>query len=136
MIAGEVRRLLAGLGMDPDHGLLHHSQLGVGIDVEEVARWHDPAAALFTEAEHRHCQRMARPAESYAGRWCAKEAVLKALSPFLTVGLRDIEIGSTGSGAPSATVRARWRGDLRVSIAHSPAVAVAVAIAVRDTRPL
>lgn len=121
MIAAEVHRLLAGLENGPG--------LGIGVDVEEVARWHDPAAALFTDAEHRHCRRMARPAESYAGRWCAKEAVVKALSPFLTVGVRDIEIRATESGAPVAIVRNRWRGDIRVSIAHSPNVAVAVAVA-------
>ncbi|GEM_PF-3449997 len=109
-------------------------RVGVGVDVEEVARWERPAESLFTAAEHAYCRALARPAQSYAGRWCAKEAVLKALSPFLTLSLRDIEIGAGPAGAPQVRLAypacEGWDGEVRVSIAHTPNVAVAVAVAV------
>ncbi|MEV4640427.1 4'-phosphopantetheinyl transferase superfamily protein [Actinoplanes sp. NPDC049548] len=124
----DVQRLLAGLDIGPG------TDIGVGVDVEEVARWRRPAPGLFTEAEHAHCRQLARPAESYAGRWCAKEAVLKALSPFLAVSPRDIEIRPGPGGMPEphliSAAGAGWTGRLRVSIAHTSTVAVAVAIAV------
>jgi phosphopantetheine--protein transferase-like protein len=136
MIA-EVRRLLSEL--DAEAGVDPRADFGVGVDVEEVARWQHPVAGLFTEVEHVHCRRMARPAESYAGRWCAKEAVLKALAPFVAVSLRDIEIRSGRTGIPEplllSSVSNRWSGLVRVSIAHSPSVAIAVAVAVPSQLP-
>jgi phosphopantetheine--protein transferase-like protein len=94
----EARNLLTDLDIDPRAG--DDGDFGIGIDVEEVARWERPAAVLFTAAEHAHCQGLARPAESYAGRWCAKEAVLKSLTRFVMVSLRDIEIRSGPGGMP------------------------------------
>ncbi|GIJ51689.1 hypothetical protein Val02_85750 [Virgisporangium aliadipatigenens] len=109
-------------------GLPAPDGFGVGVDVEEVDRWADPPRGLFTEAEHAHCRSMGRPAESYAGRWCAKEATVKALDPFVRVSLRDVEIGVAAGGAP--VVRVPWNGAVRLSIAHTERIAVAVAIAV------
>jgi fatty acid synthase subunit alpha len=127
----EVKALLDDLGLAA--GLAAGGDFGVGIDVEPVARWEHPAPALFTAAEHAHCRAMGRPAESYAGRWCAKEAVFKALAPFVAASLRDIEILVAADGRPLPVLRSgsqRWRGELRLSIAHSDTVAVALAVAV------
>lgn len=127
----DMRRLLAELGYDETRRA--NPGLGIGVDVEEVVRWHHPDERLFTEAERGHCRATGRPAESYAGRWCAKEAVLKALSPFLPLAVRDVEITATSDGCPEVGLRGPgtgWVGTVRVSIAHSPSLAVAVAIAV------
>jgi phosphopantetheine--protein transferase-like protein len=119
----ELLTLLGGLSLgDP---------FGVGVDVEEVVRWEAPAARLFTAGEHAHCRAMGRPAESYAGRWCAKEATVKALDPFVRVSVRDVEIGVAGSGAPVVRLNGvDWSGAVRLSISHTGTVAVAVAVAV------
>jgi phosphopantetheine--protein transferase-like protein len=136
-VKAEVHRLLSILGFPSMDAAA--DGVGVGIDVEEVARWGRPAESLFTDAEHRHCRQFAKPAESYAGRWCAKEAAVKALAPFYAASVRDIEILSTLSGIPTARILRptidRWTGDLQVSIAHSPVIAIAIAIAIPRRRP-
>jgi NAD(P)H-hydrate epimerase len=64
-----------------------------------------------------------------AGRWAAKEAVMKAL-PAQAAGtrLRDIVVETAGSGAPSVRVPAPWDAGWQVSISHERDTAVAVAI--------
>ncbi|MEU4423068.1 holo-ACP synthase [Actinoplanes sp. NPDC024001] len=128
----DLHRLLAELGYDETRR--PGGDIGIGVDIEEVARWRRPDERLFTDAERGHCRATGRPAESYAGRWCAKEATLKAVSPFLAVGLRDVEIIAAPDGCPQVRLTgagAGWAGTVRVSIAHSPSLAVAVAVASR-----
>ena len=63
-------------------------------------------APLFHEEEHAHCRTTpGRAAVCYAGRWCAKEAVFKAVSRAHRVDLRDIVIRTHADGAPYAEVR-------------------------------
>jgi holo-[acyl-carrier protein] synthase len=130
--------LLAELGLAT--GAHAGADFAVGIDIEAVDRWERPATALFTAAEHAHCRAMGHPAESYAGRWCAKEAVLKALAPYLKVSPRDVEIRTGPDGRPQPCLTAPhatgWYGQLRVSIAHTPTVAIALAVAVPSARPV
>ena len=109
--------------------------LGMGVDVEEVRRFHSPPPGLFTDAEVAYCLAQGDSAEAFAGTWCAKEAVVKALSAYLVVLPRDIEVTRDAAGAPHATVR--WaslgsgaRPELHVSISHAGGFAVAVATAV------
>jgi holo-[acyl-carrier protein] synthase len=115
-----------------------------GVDCEDVARWRSllsdsPAALeqLFGEAEHRYCRSFPDPAPVYAGRWCAKEAVVKALLPRFRVATRDVAIEAREDGSPSAIVRAsvdQSLAQLSVSISHSGQTALAVAVAVFHAR--
>ena len=80
----------------------------VGVDVEEIDRWlamPQPMEKLFTAGEITYCRAQGVPAQHFAGTWCAKEAAVKALSAFGDVQLRDVEIGRSPDGRPSATVR-------------------------------
>ncbi|HHX41339.1 MAG TPA: holo-ACP synthase, partial [Armatimonadetes bacterium] len=59
---------------------------GLGTDIIEIARIEaamnrSPAFSkrLFTEAEASYCNARGRPAQHFAGRFAAKEAVIKAL---------------------------------------------------------
>ena len=81
-------------------------------------------------------------AETFAGRWAAKEAVSKVLGLGVRgVGWRDIEIVRLPTGQPSvrlsgrAQVRAEQLGMVRVavSISHESDYAVAIAFGVRTT---
>lgn len=108
---------------------------GIGVDVEDVRRWRTPPRTnAFSVAEWEHCHRYADPAPSLAGRWCAKEAVVKAMSTWLVLGPRDIEVQAAPGGMPIVKLGPRvadqWAGSIQVSIAHSDSVAVAVAVAV------
>lgn len=119
--ADELTALLAGAADAP----------GVGVDVEEIARWEEPDVRLFTAAEREHCAR-GQSAERYAGRWCAKEAVVKALAPYVAASLRDVEILAGPAGEPLVRLADRVASpdvEVRVSIAHSRTLAVAVAVA-------
>lgn len=76
--------------------------LGIGIDLVDVRRieaiifrWQDRfLRRIFTDKEISHCNNKKNPAQRFATRYAAKEAVVKALYPKGTEGinLRDIEI--------------------------------------------
>lgn len=102
---------------------------GVGIDIEHVARWREPDLRLFTDAEARYCLAQARPEESFAGHWCAKEAIVKACWPVARLGLRDVEISHGAGGEPIARILPPQHAHLQVlvSIAHDGALATAIA---------
>ena len=101
--------------------------LSVGIDLIEIdagprARSSATATAsrerCFTAAERAYCDSKPNPAQHYAGRFAAKEAVGKALGSGVYFTWREIEIrgrpqaaaSSSAAGrprAPSASARAR-----------------------------
>jgi holo-[acyl-carrier protein] synthase len=71
---------------------------GVGIDLLEIERLERAIARrprlaerLFTERERAYAGRHARPGQHLAARFCAKEAVAKALG-LRTFSWRDIEV--------------------------------------------
>ncbi|MFL5862093.1 MAG: holo-ACP synthase [Solirubrobacteraceae bacterium] len=113
----------------------------VGIDLLEIARLERAlqrrprlAERLFTEGERAYAAARARPGQHLAARFCAKEAVAKALG-LEAWGFRDIEVTSTG-GAPEVTLsgsaaeRAAALGvRVQISLTHSRSDAAAVAIA-------
>lgn len=103
----------------------------VGVDVEAVARFESVGKGLFTARELSQTDANAQPAESRAGRWCAKEAVVKAVSGTLLLSPREVEVVTDPSGRPRVILPERVAGqvlDIDVSIAHSNGFAMAVAI--------
>jgi len=113
----------------------------VGVDIVEIARVRAAVERhgegfrrrVYTEIEWRQC---GRSFSSLAGRFAAKEAVMKALG----VGgmkFRDIEIVRTPSGRPEVRLFGRMQARAErlgvdrvvVTISHSRDNAVAVALA-------
>lgn len=122
---------------------------GVGVDMLEISRMERVLARsprfaekVFTDEERAYCDAAARPAEHYAARWAAREAVVKALGTGFSggVGLRDVSVGRDESGRPRAILSGRVaelvaeRGvrEVALSISHTHDVAVANAILVTD----
>jgi holo-[acyl-carrier protein] synthase len=119
--------------------------IGIGIDTVEVERFRRalqtrPAIAerLFTPAEQAYCQRQRDPAERFAARFAAKEAVMKALGVGLgAFAFGDVEVVKASSGAPSLSLTGRAanlaarRGVTawHVSLTHTGLVAEAIAVA-------
>jgi len=76
--------------------------LGIGIDLVDVSRieriifrWHERfLRRIFTETEIRYCNNRKNPAQRFATRYAAKQALIKALFPKGEKGInyRDIEI--------------------------------------------
>jgi holo-[acyl-carrier protein] synthase len=115
---------------------------GVGVDLLEIERLEQalarrPALAerLFTDAERTYAAGKPRGgAQHLAARFCAKEAVSKALAMDV-FRPRDIEVLATG-GAPAVALhgavaaRAAELGvEVRVSLTHTRVTAGAVAVA-------
>jgi holo-[acyl-carrier protein] synthase len=113
---------------------------GVGLDLLEIERLERalarrPALAkrLFTDRERAYAASRGRPGQHLAARFCAKEAVAKALG-LEAWSFTDVEVIS-GDGPPEIQLhgavaeRARQLGvQVRVSLTHTTHDAGAVAI--------
>lgn len=108
----------------------------VGIDLLDVDRMRVALQRrpglkqrLFTQAEQDYAERQAEPALHYAARFCAKEAVVKALG--LTAwNPRHIEVLLDQAGAPHIALHGELRGrpPLAISLTHTATTAGAVAL--------
>ena len=126
------------------------SVIGIGTDIVEclrIARMIERHGELFinrvyTPHEIQYCSQRKAATQHYAGRWAAKEAVLKALGTGWVKGIswRDIEVQSTESGKPTihlsggALQASERRGihEILISISHCRSHATAFALAVGD----
>jgi holo-[acyl-carrier protein] synthase len=119
--------------------------LGLGVDICEIARMERALERhptmrdrVFTPEERAYCDSKARPAESYAGRFAAREAVVKALGGYRGRGWQDISVARAPSGAPEIRLRgnAKLRADalgvtdVLITFTHERSNAVAFAVAV------
>jgi holo-[acyl-carrier protein] synthase len=113
---------------------------GVGIDLLEVKRLETALARrprlaerLFTGQEREYAASRVHPAQTLAARFCAKEAVAKALA-LDAWSWHDVEV--VGGGGPpqvrlagAAAERARELGaDVALSLTHTREMAGAVAL--------
>lgn len=121
--------------------------LGIGTDIIEcprIGRMIEQHGELFlrrvyTEREIGYCQARKHAIEHFAGRWAAKEAILKAIGTGWSKGIcwTDLEVRNKPSGAPTVLVRggakdaalARGIGDILISISHCRTYATAYALA-------
>ena len=113
----------------------------IGFDLLEIDRLERAlqrrprlAQRLFTDAERSYAAGRARPGQHLAARFCAKEAVAKALG-IESWNFHEVEVIGTG-GPPqirlsgSAAARAAELGvQVEVSLTHTGRDAAAVAIA-------
>jgi holo-[acyl-carrier protein] synthase len=119
--------------------------LGVGLDLVDVDRFERVldrrpglAGRLFAREELDYAGTLARPGATLAGRFAAKEAVMKALGVGIgAVDWVDVAVLRKEGGAPQLVVRGRAarlaesRGVVswQLSISHTGTVAAAVAVA-------
>jgi holo-[acyl-carrier protein] synthase len=113
---------------------------GVGIDLLDVDRLERAlerrprlAERVFTDAERAYAAARARPAMHLAARFCAKEAVAKALG-LAAWSWRDVEVVATGAApevrlSGGVAARASELGVTAVvSLTHTDTTAGAVAL--------
>ena len=111
---------------------------GIGLDLCEIARMQtllDEGRSLrrmFTEEEQAYIAgKGASAAQTMAGMFAAKEAVLKALGTGMTVPMTDVVISHTELGQPIVTLAgkaAEFGGTMLVSITHEAGMAAAFAV--------
>jgi len=102
---------------------------------------------VYTAGELAYCRRRKREIEHLAGRFAAKEAVLKVLGTGWRKGIswRDVEVSNAPSGEPSVRLTGHCReiadqrglASILISISHTPshAIASAVGLAAREPTP-
>ena len=123
--------------------------IGCGVDVVELARFRRAMARggapfmrrIFTRHEEAYAKARRRTALLHlAGRFAAKEAVLKAvaqLEPRRRLAMHQIEVRNDSLGRPHVVfhdrpVARRRRGlTVHISLSHVESVAIASAIALR-----
>ena len=75
---------------------------GIGVDIEKIIRFEGVSQNfiknIFTQAERAYCEKKSTPSISYSGKFCAKEAVIKAIDRKLDP--KRIEIINTANGKP------------------------------------
>ena len=94
---------------------------------------------IYTKEEIRYCQSQPHPAQSFAVRFAAKEAAMKALGIAGEEGLswRDFEVVCASSGRPEMVLHGQAAASsnslqlrlLHISLSHSESAAGAIAIA-------
>ena len=122
--------------------------IGIGIDIvdlDRIQRMIDRHGLkflnrTFTEAEIAYCQGRKKPAQHFAGRFAAKEAVFKAFGTGWREGMgwKEIEVQVDPLGRPrlrlagKAASKARDLGvsELLISISHCDCHAIAQVVAV------
>jgi holo-[acyl-carrier protein] synthase len=121
--------------------------LGIGTDIIEclrIAQMIERHGELFinrvyTDHEIEYCRARRAATQHFAGRWAAKEAVLKALGTGWRRGIswRDIEVRNRPSGQPVVALRGGARDvveasgiqEMLISISHCRSHATAYALA-------
>jgi holo-[acyl-carrier protein] synthase len=117
--------------------------VAIGIDLVEISRIEEVfarrgerfRARVFTESEIVYCERRASKFASYAARFAAKEAAMKALGTGWAdgVGWTDVEVVSGATGAPALQLHKRARERMielgatraHISLTHSGNLAIA-----------
>ena len=121
--------------------------IGIGVDLVKIDRI-DKAGKnhegflerLFTDREREYCSRQKYPAQHYAARFAAKEAVLKAIGTWWSAGIKwtDMEVLHGEGGGPILNLSGRVKDllDLKgvkqalLSYSHDEGYAVAQVVLV------
>ncbi len=122
--------------------------LGIGTDIVEclrIAQMIERHGDIFinrvyTDHEIEYCRARKAATQHFAGRWAAKEAVLKALGTGWRRGIRwrDVEVRNQESGQPTIAMSGGARDvveqsgirEMLISISHCRSHATAYALAI------
>ena len=116
--------------------------ISIGTDIEEISRFEGKTLEndknfldrIFTSKELEYCFSKSLPHFHLCARFCAKEAIIKALSDFKIkdVYYSDIEISNKEDGSPAAYIPKHPEIGIKVSLSHAKTYANAVAIVNKD----
>lgn len=126
---------------------------GIGTDITETSRIEEMISKhatlfldrVYTPAEQEYCGIRKAASQHYAGRWAAKEAILKSIGTGWAKGIHwtDIEIINKMGGAPQVFLHGEARtvcdqkgiGEILISISHCKQYATAFATALLKVAP-
>jgi len=124
--------------------------IGIGIDLVKIDRIEKAGThegfleRLFTDRERDYCSRQKFPAQHYAARFAAKEALLKAIGTGWSAGIKwtDMEVLHGEGGGPIVNLTGRvkdlvdLKGAKQVFLSYSHDEGFAVAQVILDGKPL
>mgnify|MGYP001189151969 FL=1 len=113
--------------------------LFVGTDIESVDRFkkiidHNikDLHHFFFKSEYEYAINKVNREQSFAGIWCAKEAVVKSFNKIRKISIRDVEVICQKDSAPEILIRNFSNKGLAfsisVSISHTTEYATAVCV--------
>ena len=108
---------------------------GIGVDIENIDKFKNKEykknknfyCKIFSANEINYCLTKTDSCMSFAGKFCAKEAIAKALKKNNLFSLANIEIINNEAGQPEAFMNAK-KIDCFLSIAHGDAMAIAFCV--------
>ena len=85
-------------------------------------------AGVYTDREIRYCQSRKHAIEHFAGRWAAKEAILKAMGTGCSRGIAwtDVEVRNGEDGRPQVMICGRPGGGARARNRRDPVLDLAL----------
>lgn len=111
--------------------------MAIGVDIEDISRFKDKSPEfihrIFTPIEIEYCQKYKNPESHYAARFCAKEAVIKALSALgaKNVQLNEIEVYHNENKCPQIRILKPLEKNIKfqLSVSHDKTKAIAFVVA-------
>lgn len=105
----------------------------VGVDIEDISRFINKSPEflnrVFTALELDYCMKFARPESHLAARFCAKEAVIKALTALdiKNISMSDIEVYHNENKCPNIRILKKLDKDINfeLSLSHDKTKAIA-----------
>lgn len=117
---------------------------GIGVDIESIQRFRDKEfeknnkfyRRLFTDTEIDYCLSRRDPFPHFTVRFCAKEALKKALPQNLTLSWKDISIKNDDNGKPIIEFSQAFQGksdiagkiSAHISLSHDSTKAIAFVV--------
>lgn len=113
------------------------NKLAIGVDIEDISRFENKSQRfldrIYTKSEQEYCLSKAIPASHFAVRFCAKEAVTKALNSMniRQPQLNQIEVFHDENSCPKIKLPNELEYDnleIEVSLSHDRTKAIAFVI--------
>jgi len=104
----------------------------IGVDTEEIRRFKKEIKnkkfleMLFSKQELEYCFSKKDPSASLTGKFCAKEAIIKALET--PISMKNIEILNNKKGKIFIKIKGKINKKIKCSISHTKNEAIAVAV--------
>ncbi|MCK4521211.1 MAG: holo-ACP synthase [Nanoarchaeota archaeon] len=105
---------------------------GIGVDIENIKRFEKACEnknflnLIFTDKEIIYCKNKKKPYMSFAGKFCAKESIIKAYDKKII--LKNIEIINLESGKSEVRINGKINNRVKCSISHTNDYAVAFVV--------
>lgn len=107
--------------------------MAIGVDIEDIHRFTGKSQMfldkIFTQNEQKYCKSFKEPQSHFAVRFCAKEAVIKALTGLKITGiyLNQIEIFHDENKCPQIRILKQLNRNIifNLSLSHDSSKAIA-----------